>query len=165
MKIALAHDSLTQFGGAERVLQALQEIYPDAPVFTLVYDKKLQEHFEDWEIISSPLQHIYDLLPHFQFLLPFIPAALLFFDFSDFDVILSSGSVFIKGIRPPKSILHINYCHTPARFLWFETKQYVRDEVPLFLRPFIKIYLNWMRFWDFKSASRINHFIANSKNV
>ena len=55
MKIALAHDSLTQFGGAERVLQALHEIYPDAPVFTLVYDKRLAEHFEGWHIVSSPL--------------------------------------------------------------------------------------------------------------
>ena len=165
MKIALAHDSLTQYGGAERVLQALHEIYPDAPLFTLVYDPKLREHFDGWHVISSPLQYLYRLLPRFQLMLPFIPLAVRFFDFSEFDVVISSSSTFIKAIRVPKKTLHINYCHTPARFLWYERDQYIRTEVPFLLRPFLKIYLKWMQRWDFKAAQRVDHFIANSKNV
>jgi glycosyltransferase involved in cell wall biosynthesis len=165
MKVALAHDSLTQFGGAERVLQALHEIYPDAPVFTLVYGQKLKEHFEGWQIISSPLQYLYNFLPRLQFMLPFIPLALHFFDFSEFDLVISSSSTFIKAIHLPKNVLHINYCHTPARFLWMDTEQYLKDEVPAFLRLFLKIYLIWMRQWDYQAAQRVDFFIANSMNV
>src|SRR5579864_2348383 len=126
MKVALAHDSLTQLGGAERVLEALHEIYPDAPVFTLVFDPKLKAHFEGWKIISSPLQYLYRILPRFQLLLPFIPPALRFFDFSEFDLVISSSSTFIKAIHVSKQTVHINYCHTPARFLWYEREQYIR---------------------------------------
>lgn len=165
MKVAIVHDSLTQFGGAERVLQALHEVYPQAPVFTLVYDKKLAHYFEGWTIISSPLQHLYRILPRLQFLLPFIPLALRFFDFSGYDLVLSSSSVFAKGIRVPKGILHINYCHTPARFLWLESETYLHEEVPFWANPFIRAYFKWMRLWDKRSADRVNFFIANSKNV
>jgi len=165
MKVALAHDSLTQYGGAERVLQALHEIYPDAPVFTLVYDQKLKEHFEGWRIVSSPLQYLYRIFPRFQFMLPFIPLALRFFDFSEFDVVISSSSTFIRAIHVPKQTVHINYCHTPARFLWGEREAYIQSEVPALFRPFIKLYLKWMQHWDFKAAQRVDYFIANSRNV
>ncbi len=165
MKVALAHDSITQLGGAERVLMALHEIYPEAPVFTLVYDQKLNEHFEDWKIISSPLQYLYNFIPRFQWLLPFIPAAVKAFDFSQFDLVISSSSIFIKAINVPKETLHINYCHTPARLLWMETDQYLKDELPAILRPLAKVYLNFMRKWDYDASARVDYFIANSKNV
>lgn len=165
MKIALAHDSITQMGGAERVLQMLHEIYPEAPLFTLVYDKKLKENFEGWTIISSPLQYLYNLLPKFQWMLPFIPSAIRFLDFSGYDLVLSTSSAFIKNIRVPKNTVHICYCHTPARFLWSEQDSYVRQEVPAILRPLVKLYLKRMRAWDFKGAQRVTHFIANSNNV
>lgn len=165
LRVALAHDSLTQFGGAERVLAALHEMYPDAPVFTLVYDKKMGEHFEEWEIVSSPLQYIYNLIPRFQWLLPLIPIAIRFFDFSKFDVVISSSSVFIKAIHVPKGVLHINYCHTPSRLIWIETDKYLKDELPAFLRPLAKLYLTFLRRWDYAAAQRVSFFIANSKNV
>src|SRR4051812_10901061 len=114
LKVAIAHDSLTQLGGAERVVEAIHEIFPDAPLFTLIYDKKLKEHFEGWTIISSPLQYLYNLFPKFQYYLPLIPFATRFFNFSKFDLVISSSSVFMKGINVPENVLHINYCHTPA---------------------------------------------------
>ena len=165
MKIALAHDSLVQYGGAERVLQALHDLYPDAPVFTLVYDRKLGENFENWTIISSPLQYIYNLIPRFKWLLPLIPAAVASLDFSDFDVVISSSSVFIKAIRVPKNVLHISYCHTPARFLWAEKEEYLAQEAPAWLRPFARLFLKMMRSWDYRAAQRVNYFIANSENI
>lgn len=165
MKIALAHDSITQLGGAERVLEALHELYPEAPVFTLVYDQRLKDHFEGWTIVSSPLQYIYNFVPKFHWLLPFIPAALKFFDFSGFDLVISSSSVFAKNITVQKGIKHIDYCHTPARFLWSESESYVRDEVPALLRPLVKLYLSWMKKWDFNHAQQVDYFIANSANV
>jgi|SRR5579872_10849 len=165
MKIALAHDSLTQLGGGERILQALHEIYPDAPVFTLVYDQKLKEHFEGWNIVCSPLQYLYRILPRFQLLLPLIPLALRFFDFSEFDLVISSSSIFIKAVHVPKKTIHVNYCHTPARFLWYDREQYLKTEVSPVLRPFLRIFLKWMQRWDFHAAQRVTHFIANSANV
>jgi glycosyltransferase involved in cell wall biosynthesis len=165
MKIALAHDSITQMGGAERVLEALHELYPDAPVFTLVYDQKLRDHFEGWTIVSSPLQYFYNFIPKFQWLLPLIPFALKFFDFSKFDLVISSSSVFAKNITIPKNVKHINYCHTPARFLWSGSEQYILEEVPAILRAPIRLYLDWMRTWDYQSAQRVDYFIANSVNV
>ncbi len=116
MKIALVHDSLVQYGGAERVLQAVHDLYPDAPVYTLAIDPKMAGYFEDWTIVSSPLQYVYNMFPRLQWLLPLIPPALRFFDFSQYDVVLSFSSAFAKGVRVPKGTLHINYCHTPDPF-------------------------------------------------
>ncbi len=147
------------------MLEALHELYPDAPVFTLVYDRKLAGNFEGWTIVSSPLQYLYNLIPRFQLMLPFIPWALKAFDFSGFDVVISSSSIFAKNITVPKDVLHINYCHTPARFLWAETESYINDEVPGFLKPLVRRYFKWMRKWDYEAAQRVNFFIANSKNI
>lgn len=165
MKVALVHDSITQMGGAERVLQALHKVYPDAPVFTLVFDKQLAENFEDWTIVSSPLQFVYNIFPKFKWLLPLIPWALRQFNFSGFNVVISSSSVFAKNVVVPKNVLHINYCHTPARFLWTERDSYVNEEVPAILRPFAKWYLGRLRKWDYAGAQRVDFFMANSENV
>ncbi|MDB4940102.1 MAG: glycosyltransferase family 4 protein [Candidatus Doudnabacteria bacterium] len=165
MKTALVHDSITQLGGAERVLEALHELYPEAPIFTLVYDQKLKEHFEGWTIVSSPLQYLYNIIPRFQWMLPFIPIALKFFDFSKFDLVISSSSVFAKNITVPKGVIHIDYCHSPARFLWSESESYVHDEVPWLLRPIVKVFLTWMRKWDYQKAQQVDFFIANSDNI
>ena len=168
MKIAIVHDSLTQIGGAERVLQAIHEIYPQAPVFTLVLDKRVTHNFEGWQIISSPLQYLYNFWPRLQYMLPFIPWALKFFDFSDFDIVLSTSSMFIKGITVPKNVVHINYCHTPARFLWLEREHYIKEEVPSILKPLtplLRLVLNWLADWDYRAAQRVDYFLTNSENV
>jgi glycosyltransferase involved in cell wall biosynthesis len=165
MKVAIAHDSITQLGGAERVVEAIHEIYPDAPVFTLVFDKKLKDHFEGWTIVSSPLQYLYNIFPKFQYYLPLIPLAVRFFDFSKYDVVISSSSVFIKGIHVPKNVLHINYCHTPARFLWDHMNEYLKEEAPKPLKHLLKFYLKWMQGWDLRAANRVDYFVSNSKNI
>jgi glycosyltransferase involved in cell wall biosynthesis len=168
MKIALAHDSLTQLGGAERIVDSFHELYPEAPLFVLVFDQRLAENYQGWKIVSSPLQYLYKLVHKLQYLLPFIPVALLFFDFNQFNVVLSSSSGWAKGIRVPKHTVHINYCHTPARFLWVEEKGYVNDELPAFLRPFkfaLHLILSALRRWDYRAAQRVDYFIANSENT
>jgi glycosyltransferase involved in cell wall biosynthesis len=152
-------------GGAERVLQALHEIYPQAPVFTLVYDKRLKENFEGWTIVSSPLQYLYNFIPRLQLLLPFIPYAWRFVNFSEFDLVLSSGSIFAKNIVVPKNVVRIDYCHTPARFLWVDMESYIASEVPKILRPLLRAYLMRMRKWDYKCAQRVDYYITNSVNV
>jgi glycosyltransferase involved in cell wall biosynthesis len=163
-KIALAHDSFTQLGGAERVVDVLHEMFPDAPVFTLVLGKKLRDKYQAWDIRTSWLQVLYKFIPKFQYLLPFIPLAVSSLDFSGYDIVLSSSSGFIKNIQIPKNTIHINYCHTPTRFLWINAN-YVNQEVPAILRPLVKLMLGFMRKWDLRGAKRVNYFIANSLEV
>lgn len=164
MKIALAHDSFTQMGGAERVLDALHELFPEAPVFTLVFDPKFKEKYEGWHIRTSSLQTLYLALGKLQNLLPLIPWGVENLDFSGYDIVISSSSTFIKNIRAPKNCVHISYCHTPTRFLWSDP-DYVKQEVPAMLRPVIKLLLSRMKKWDYAGAQRVSKFIANSKEV
>lgn len=164
MKIALAHDSFTQQGGAERVLEALHEMFPDAPIFTLVLDRKFKEKYRNWDIRTSWLQVLYNFLPRLQYLLPLIPLAVSSLDLQGYDLVLSSGSTWIKNISVPKGCIHINYCHTPTRFLWSD-KDYVNQEVPSPLRPLVRVFLSWMRKWDYRGAQKVNYFLANAKEV
>jgi len=163
-RIALAHDSFTQFGGAERVIEALHEFFPEAPIFTLVYDKKFKDRYGSWDIRASWLQVIYQFIPKFQWLFPIIPLAVSSLDFSAYDIVISSSSSFIKNIRVPKNCVHINYCHTPTRFLWSE-QNYVQQEVPALLRPIVRAIISAMKKWDYKGAQRVSKFIANSTEV
>ncbi len=172
MDIILAHDSFTQLGGAEKVVDTLHEMFSESPIFTLVMDKKLKEKYIDWDIRTSWLQDVYNLYPHFQFLLPLIPIAIHSLNLEvkfkapdgEMSVLFSSSSGFIKAIKKPKNSVHINYCHTPTRFLWTDTN-YVNQEVPEVLRPLAKIYLSWMKKWDYKKAQKVDFFIANSAEV
>ncbi len=164
LKIALAHDSFTQAGGAERVIKALHELFPQAPVFTLVFNRKLREKYHGWDIRTSWLQIFFNFIPKLQYLLPLIPAAVGSLDFSGYDVVISSSSGFIKNIRVPKSAVHINYCHTPARFLWSD-RTYVNQEAPALARPIVRALLKPIKAWDYKGAQRVNWFIANSREV
>ncbi len=164
MKIALVHDSFTQLGGAERVLDALHELFPDAPVFTLVYDPMFKEKHKTWDIRTSSLQTLYLSLEKLQYLLPLIPWGTDNLDLKDFDVVISSSSGWAKNVRVPKNCVHICYCHTPTRFLWSEP-DYVKQEVPWLIRPLAKIFLKSMKKWDYNGAQRVTKFIANSKEV
>jgi len=164
LNIALAHDSLTQSGGAERVLEALHELYPQAPVFILVLDKKLSSKYKDWDIRTSWLQILYNLFPKLKYFLPLIPLAVSSLNFEGYNLVISSSSGFIKNISVPKKCIHINYCHTPARFLWSEP-EYINQEVPGLIRPIAKLSINLMKKWDYKGAQRVNYFISNSVEV
>ncbi|MEK7161517.1 MAG: glycosyltransferase [Patescibacteria group bacterium] len=164
LNIALAHDSLTQLGGAERVLEALHEIYPQAPVFVLVQNKKLKDKYKTWDIRTSWLQIFYNIFPKLQYYLPVIPLAVSSLDFKGYDLVISTSSGFIKNITVPKNRVHINYCHTPARFLWSEP-EYVDQEVPTILKPLAKLCIKLMKKWDYNGAQRVNYFISNSAEV
>jgi glycosyltransferase involved in cell wall biosynthesis len=164
MKIAIAHDSFTQMGGAERVVDALHEMFSGAPVFTLVMDPKFKEKYKDWDIRTSALQTVYLALGNLQYCLPLIPYGVDSLDFNGYDLIISSSSGFVKNLRKPKNSVHINYCHTPTRFLWVD-KNYVTQEVTWWQRPFVRLILHQMKKWDLFGASRVTKFIANSKEV
>jgi len=169
MKIALVHDQLCEFGGSERVLVALKEVFPEADIFTLVYDpKKLGPHrklTEKWTIKTSWFDKIpilRNLYSPFRFLTPFIWEK---FDFSKYDLVISSsGSWMSKGIKTKKPTIHISYIHHPPRYLYgYETAIEWKKYLP------IKIYAyvinHFLRIWDYYSSQQPNYLIANSKET
>lgn len=167
MNIALVHDHLAQEGGAEKVLQVLHEMFPEAPVFTLIYDKKkMSPIYKKMEIRTSFLQKMPFGAKKYQWYLPLMPMATESHDLSDFDVVISSTSAFAKGIITQPGTLHICYCHTPTRYLWTDSVQYVRDlKYPKLVKKFIPPLLSKLRVWDKQAADRVDLFIANSKTV
>lgn len=167
MKVALIHDHLTQNGGAERVLEALQAIWPEAPTFTLLYDEDVMgQTFGHRDIRPSFLQKLPFSIKKSRWYLPLMPTATESYDLSGFDVIISSSSAFSKGIIPPADAIHICYCHTPTRYLWSDTHDYVQNlNVPGAVKNLLPVLLSKLRLWDKSSADRVDDFIANSETV
>lgn len=164
MKVILAHDSFTQSGGAERVFEALHELYPHSPVYTLALDEHLVKKYSQWKFVTSPLQTIYRVVPKFQYLFPLIPFILPFFKLERADVLLSSSSAYLKGLKKPFKSVHVQYCHTPSRFLWSD-RAYAEQEIHPLLRPLARIYFGWLKSWDYNKAHTVDLFITNSKEV
>ena len=168
MKIALVHDYLTQLGGAERVLGALARAYPDATIYTLLYDRwKMGGYLVGRDVQSSFLNK----LPKFlrlnkRLLLPFLPKAIESLDLSGYDLIISSSSAFAKGVVKNPKAVHICYCHAPARFLWDYKNDYQKDNhFGVFARFFANLIIPRLRKWDKASANRVDFWIANSKTT
>lgn len=164
MKVILAHDSYTQYGGAERVVEGMHEHFPDSPVYTLAVDKRLRWHVDGWKIFTSPLQRIFNLYGNMQHLFMFIPFVLPFWKLPNADLLLSSSSAYLKGLKKSPGMVHVNYCHTPTRFIWTDYEYALHEVTPL-LRPLATLYLKWLKRWDYKAAQRVDHFLANGKEV
>ncbi len=167
MCVALVHDMLTQYGGGEKVLKALAEKYPDAPIFTLIYDeKKLGHIFPKERINTSFLQKMPMAKEKYKWYLPLMPYAIEHLDLSDFDLIISSSSAFAKGIITNPESVHICYCHTPTRYLWIDSQKYIKNlRYNEAVKKIISLFLTRLRLWDMLSVNRVDKFIANSGNV
>lgn len=167
VKIALVHDHLIQVGGAERVLKIFHELFPDAPIHTLIHDpRKMGGLLSDAIIIPSFLQQFPGAKKRYQWLLPLMPTATESYDFSHYDIVLSSTSAFAKGILTPSTTLHICYCHTPTRYLWTDTHDYLRQlRAPRAIKGLLPYFLTHLRVWDAHAANRVDRFIANSRTV
>ena len=166
MRIALVHDYLSQDGGAERVLKAFHEMWPEAPIFVLFHDKKKIPDFADADVRQSFLAKLPFGKTKYQWYLPWMPLATERHNLHEFDVVISSTSMFAKGVLTRPNTLHISYCHTPTRYLWTETHEYIADlkysrAVKAILPPLI----HRLRLWDKMSVDRVDHFIANSRTV
>ncbi|MFH0951021.1 MAG: glycosyltransferase [bacterium] len=167
MKVALIHDHLAQDGGAEKVLKVLAELYPEAPIYTLLYEKdNANKYFRGRQILTSVIQRLPGGVKHYKWYMPFMPMAVEFFDLSEFDLILSDASAFAKGVITPTDSLHICYCHTPTRYLWSDSHSYIK-ELPYnkYLKKIIAFVLNYIRVWDRIAADRVDLFIANSQFI
>jgi len=164
--LALAHDHLFQIGGAERILHEFSELYPQAPIFTLISDKNRNSLFQKSLINTSYLQKLPLSSHYFKWLLPLMPTAWESFSFDEYDVVLSSSSAFVKGLITQPKTLHICYCHTPTRYLWSDSQEYVHNlHLPGIAKVYLRHLLSQLRQWDELAAQRVDYFIANSNFI
>jgi glycosyltransferase involved in cell wall biosynthesis len=162
VKVALVHDYLTEMGGAERVVLALTRVFPEAPLYTSVYDARTCAEFADRDVRTTFMQHLTQRKRLTKSFFPLFPAAFRRLDLRGFDVVISSSSGFAHHVRVPAETLHICYCHNPPRFLW-QPGDYFRGRplTELFVRPA----LMRLRRVDLDAAERVVAYVANSEVV
>lgn len=167
MKIALVHDYLVQYGGAERVLEAFTELFPYAPIYTLIYDKEAMHGvFEDKRIYTSFIQKLPFSRKRHRFFPPLMPLAIEQFDFTKYDIVLSDSSSYAKGIITRPETLHICYMHTPMRYAWDDCQKYTQDfGFPWMIKRLVPFFMSPIRLWDKASADRVDCFLSNSQFV
>lgn len=167
MRVALVHDYLVQHGGAERVLAVFADMFPEAPIFTLVYDKEaMRGAFEGRDIRTSFLQKVPWAKRNHRLFPVLMPLAIEQFDFRDFDLVISDSSSYAKGIITSPQTLHVCYMHTPMRYAWDDCHKYVEDfGFPRFVKRMVPFFMSPVRLWDQVSASRPDCIIANSRFV
>ncbi len=160
MKVAIVHDDLVQWGGAERVLEGICEIFPEAPIFTAVFDrsnKALNKRFGEKRVYTSFLQKIPSWKSLYKQLFFLHPVAFEQFDFTGFDLVISHTTRFAKSIITKPGTVHICYTHTPPRFLWHFSGEHYSYISELFFSK--------MRIFDAVSAKRVDYFLAGSENA
>lgn len=163
-RVAIVHDYLVDSGGAERVVIALHEQYPDAPIFTSVIDPGTTfPIFNTLDIRTSFLQRLPVRKSNYKLLLPFFPLAFESFDLSEYDLVISSASAFAKGVVTSSDTLHVCYCHTPARFAWRFHEYVAQEQIGRLKKSIIELVVHNLRQWDYMAAQRVDHFIANSQ--
>jgi glycosyltransferase involved in cell wall biosynthesis len=167
MKVALVHDYLNQYGGAERVLEAFCEMFPHAPIYTLVYDAKLTGFaFEGRNIKTSFLQKMPFAASRHRYFPVFMPHAIEQFDLSGYDLVLSDSGSYAKGVITKPDTAHISYCHTPHRYVWDNSHKLIEEfRYPRVVKALSPLFMTYVRIWDAQAAERPDAFIANSEFI
>ena len=169
MKVAVVHDWLVIYGGAERVLEHILDMYPQADVFSLIdFVPPDQRHFLRGKTpITSFIQQIPGAKNHYRKMLPLFPLAIEQLDLSSYDLVISSSYCVAKGVLTGPNQVHVCYCHSPMRYAWDHYHEYLR-EMHLLTGPkswFARWQLHKIRTWDVRSNNSVDHFVANSKFV
>jgi glycosyltransferase involved in cell wall biosynthesis len=161
--VVLAHDYLLVMRGAERTFAAMTDMYPRAPIFTLLYDEQgTSGWFAGRTVTTSPLQRLGVRQSSFRRLLPLYPWAIERLHLPPCEVVLTSSSAFAHGIRVPPGAVHVCYCHAPFRYAWYEQERAL-SEAPAAARLLLRGLLAWMRRWDVAASTRVDAYIANSE--
>lgn len=169
MKFAIVHDWIIDIGGAERCLESIYSLYPTSDVYTLVFSRENAATLgiDNERLFSSFIQRIPGSKKLYRNLLPFFPLAIEQFDLSGYDVVISSSHSVAKGVLTNSNQLHICYCHTPVRYAWDLYHHYLKESglVKGLKGMMAKLFLHYIRMWDYTTANRVDHFIANSKHI
>ncbi len=168
LRVALVHDWLVTLRGGERVLDALCELFPQAVVHTLVRIPGVgTPRIEAMRHVSSFADRLPGAHRRHRWLLPLYPAAVELFDLSDFDLVISSSHCAAKAAIAGPGAVHVCYCHTPMRYAWDRTADYIRGSHPLLrlAQPAVQQAAGWLRQWDLATVPRVDAFVANSHNT
>ena len=166
LRIALIHHWLVAQRGGEKVLEALCRSFPHADIFTLVWDPAAaSETFRDRRIHTSWIQKLPRSTRHYMFYAPLFPLAVEEFDLSSYQLVISSDAAVCKGVLTRPETCHVCYCHSPLRYAWSGYQTY-RDSLNGSLsRLIFSVGMHYLRQWDLAAASRVDYFVANSRNV
>src|SRR5256714_7097483 len=162
-RVALVHDFLLDLRGAERVFLELCALWPEAPIFTAVYDEDGTEgRFAEREVNTSFLQRLRPSARTFRGLLPFYPAAVESFDLSGFDLVVSSSSAWAHAVICDESSTHVSYCHNPFRYAWNDRDRTLAARRDPISRAVLRSLFHRWRQWDWIAAQRVSGYLANS---
>ena len=167
LRVALVHDWLTGMRGGEKVLEVLCELYPDATLFTLLHNKgAMSPTIENMRVQTSFVQTLPFKEDHYRHYLPLFPRAIESFDFSGYDLIVSTSHCVAKGAKPVGNALHICYCFTPMRYVWEQYAEYFgKGRAGIATRTAMALVAPGLRNWDVRASSRVHFFVADSENV
>ena len=166
MRVAIAHDYLNQMGGAEKVVEVLHDMFPSAPIFTSIYvPTAVSRALQEADIRPSFMQKLPLIRKFARYYLGAYPYAFELFDFSGYDMVLSSSSAFAKGVITAPDTCHICYCHTPMRFAWNYYAYIERERLSAPVRLILPYIVHRVRRWDEITANRVDHYVANSHEV
>lgn len=166
MNIALVHDWMNQIGGAEDVLEALVDLYPNRPIYTSMYSPKaMPAHWREWDIHTSLIDRLPFAYTRQQLYFPLYPYAFEQFDFREHDLVISNKSGFCHGIITGPETVHICYCLTPTRYVWRYHQYAEQENLGRLSRRVLPPYLTILRLWDRLAADRVDYFIAISEEV
>jgi glycosyltransferase involved in cell wall biosynthesis len=167
MKVVLLHDWLTGFRGGERILEAFCEMFPDAPIYTLLHQPgSTSPTIENRKIHTSFLNSIPGIHKHYRKFLPLFPSAAerLHIEGSP-DLVLSSSHCVIKGVKKPSSSVHVSYIHSPMRYLYDQYDAYFGPSAPRYQRLGMNFFRSSLTNWDLRSNENVDALIANSEFV
>jgi glycosyltransferase involved in cell wall biosynthesis len=166
MKMAIVHDYLNQAGGAERVVEVLHSMYPEAPIYTTILDRRsLWPGLRDADIRTSWAQRLPALDRYFKAYFPLYPAAIESFDLREYDLVISSSSAYAKAAITRPDALHICYCYNPMRFAWDYDRYVERESLGRAARLILPPLIRRLRDWDLRTADRPDHYVAISTVV
>ncbi len=162
LRVALVYDRVNKWGGAERVLLALHKIFPKAPLYTSVYNRKTAKWAKEFDVKTSYLQSLPLARKYNELMALFMPASFESFSFDEYDLVISVTSEAAKGIITKPKTVHISYCLTPTRYLWSSYEDYFSNRLIRFLS---KGSVSYLKSWDKVASARPDHFIAISTEV
>jgi glycosyltransferase involved in cell wall biosynthesis len=169
MRVVIVHDWLTVFAGAERVLEQILRVFPEADLFSLVdFLPQNQRHLIlNKKVHTSFIQNLPFAKKKYRHYLPLMPLAIEQFDLNHYDIVISSSHAVAKGIITHPEQLHICYCHSPMRYAWDMNHQYLREaNLNKSIKGWaVKWLLHRLRQWDQHAANRVDYFVANSKFI
>ncbi len=147
-------------------MEKLHELFPDAPIFTSIYDPPtMPPEYRKWDIRTSFMQRLPGVMRHHQAYLPFYPLAFESFDLTGYDVVLSNSSAWSKGVITSPATLHLCYCLTPMRWVWNYREYVQRERFGRPIRLALPVVMNWLRLWDRVTADGVDQFATISRTV